>query len=110
MDDRQQRTDEETELRDLLRQAMAGLDRPLTAAQTGEILASLPARPGPANCVLWALLPAAACLALAITAAFWGAVPAQVRGFAIVLTAGNLALSPVAALALVWRRRFQNVI
>jgi len=51
-----------------------------------------------------------ACLALAITAAFWGAVPAQTRGFAIVVTAGNLALSPVAALALVWRRRFQNAI
>jgi hypothetical protein len=104
------RTDEETELRDLLRQAMAAPDRPLTAAQTGEILASLPARPGPGNGVLWALLPAAACLTLAIAAAFWGAVPTQMRGFAIVVTAGNLALSPVAALALVWRRRFQNAI
>jgi hypothetical protein len=104
------RTDEETELRDLLRQAMAAPDRPLSAAQTGEILASLAARPGLGNGVIWALLPAAACLTLAIVAAFWGAVPAQTRGFAMVVTAGNLALSPVAALALVWRRRFHNAI
>ena len=110
MDDRLQRTDEETELRDLLRQAMAGPDRPLTAAQTGEILARLPARPRPADGVLWVLLPAAACLTLAIAAALSDAVPAQVRGLAIAVTVGNLALSPAAALALVWRRRFQNAI
>jgi hypothetical protein len=55
-------------------------------------------------------LPSAACLTLAIAAALSGAVPAQVRGLAIAVTVGNLALSPVAALALVWRRRFQNAI
>jgi hypothetical protein len=60
--------------------------------------------------VLWALLPAAACLTLAIVGALSDAVPAQVRGLAIAVTVGNLALSPVAALALVWRRRFQDAI
>jgi hypothetical protein len=102
--------DEESELSKLLRQAMAGPDHPLTAAQSVQILASLPARPVPQSRLLWALLPAAACLTLAITAALSGAVPAQVRGLAIAVTVGNLALSPVAALALVWRRRFQNAI
>jgi hypothetical protein len=103
-------TDEEIALSELLRQAMAGPDHPLTAAQTVQILASLPARPVPQGRLLWALLPAAACLTLAIAAALSGAVPAQVRGLAIAVTVGNLALSPVAALALVWRRRFQNAI
>ena len=102
--------DEESELSKLLRQAMAGPDHPLTAAQTVRILASLPARPVPQGRVLWALLPAAACLTLAIAAALSGAAPAQVRGLALAVTAGNLALSPLAALALVWRRRLQNAI
>ena len=110
MGERPPGTDDEIELRDLLRQAMSAPDRPLTAAQTGQILASLPARPGGGNGLLWALLPAAACLTLAIVITFFGAVPAEMRGFAIVVAAGNLALSPVAALALVWRRRFQNAL
>ena len=110
MGDELPHADDEIELSELLRQAMAGPDHPLTAAQTGQILASLPARPAPQGGVLWALLPAAVCLTLAITAAFSGAVPEQVRGLAIAVTVGNLALSPVAALALVWRRRSQHAI
>jgi hypothetical protein len=54
------------------------------------------------------VLPAAACLTLAIAGALSDAVPTQVRELAIAVMVGNLALSPVAALALVWRRRFQN--
>jgi len=110
MSDELPHTDEELALRDLLRQAMAGPDRPLSAAQTVQILTSLPARPVPQGRLLWALLPAAACLTLAIAAALSGAVPAQVRGLAIAVAAGNLALSPVAALALVRRRRSQDAI
>jgi hypothetical protein len=103
-------SNEEVELSELLRKAMAGPDHPLTAAQTVRILASLPAEPVPQGWMLWALLPAAACLTLAFAAALSGTVPAQVRGLAIAMTVGNLALSPLAALALVWRRRFQNAI
>ena len=110
MGDELPHADEEIELSELLRQAMAGPDRSLTAAQTAQILASLPVRPVPQGRLFWALLPAAVCLTLAIVAALSGAVPAQVRGLAIAVTVGNLALSPVAALALVWRRRFQNAI
>jgi hypothetical protein len=102
--------DEETELSGLLRQAMAGPDQPLTAAQTRRILASLPARSVPQDRPLRALLPAAACLTLAIIGVFSGAVPEPGRGFLMVMTAGNLALSPLAALALVWRRRFPHAI
>ena len=110
MGDEHPRTNEEIELSELLRPAMEGPDHPLTVAQTAQILASLPARPVPQDRVLWALLPAAACLTLAIAATSSGEVPAQVRWLAIAVTAGNLALSPAAALALVWRRRFQNAI
>ena len=110
MGDELPHVDEEIELSELLRQAMAGPDHPLAAAQTVRILASLPARPVPQGRLLWALLPAAACLTLAIAAALSDAVPAQVRGLAMAVMVGNLALSPLAALALVWRRRFQNAI
>ena len=104
------RSDEEIELSELLQRAMAGPDHPLTAAQTACIVATLPARPVPKERVLWALLPAAACLTLAIAGALSGVVPAQVRELTIALTVGNLVLSPVAALALVWRRRLQHAI
>jgi hypothetical protein len=103
-------SDEEIELSQLLRQAMAGPDHPLNAAQTSRILASLPVRSVPHDPPLWALLPAAACLMLAIAGALSGVIPAQVRGLVIAVIAGNLALSPLAALALVWRRRFHNAI
>lgn len=103
-------SDEEIELSQLLLQAMAGPDHPLNAAQTSRILASLPAKSVPQDPPLWALLPAAACLMLAIAGALSGVVPAQVRGLVIAVTVGNLVLSPLAALALVWRRRFHNAI
>ncbi len=104
------RSDEEIELKQLLQQAMAGPDHPLTAAQTARVLDSLTERSVPPARVLGALLPAAACLILAVVGMLLDSVPAQVRGFAMVITVGNLALSPVAALALVWRRRLQNAI
>ena len=103
-------SDQEIELGRLLEQAMAGPDHPLTAAQTARILASLPAGPLPQDRLLGVLLPAAACLTLAILGALSGAVPPQVRGFLIVVTVGNLALCPLAALALIWRRRFHHAI
>jgi hypothetical protein len=108
MGDELPRSDEEIELNELLRQAAAGPDHPLTAAQTARILASLPPRAAPRDRVLPVVLPAAACLTLAIAGALSDAVPTQVRELAIAVMVGNLALSPVAALALVWRRRFQN--
>jgi hypothetical protein len=110
MEDKLPHSDEEIELNELLRQAMAGPDHPLTAARTAGILARLPAKSVPQNRALWWLLPAAACLTLAIAGACSDTVPAQVRGLAIAVAVGNLALSPVAALALVWRRRFPNAI
>jgi hypothetical protein len=108
-------SNEEIELTQLLQQAMAGPDHPLSAAQTSRILASLPARPAPQDRALWALLPAAACLTLAAAGALSGAVPAQARELVVAVMVGNLALSPLAALALVWRRksgkgRFYNAI
>ncbi len=99
---------EEIELRELLRQAMAGPDHPLTPAQIADILDSRPARYGRRDQLLLALLAAAACLALAIAGALSDALSAPVRGLAIAVAFGNLAFSPVAALALIWRRRFQN--
>lgn len=95
---------QEIELGALLRQAMATPDHPLSTAQTAQILEHLRVGSVPRERVLQVLLPAAACLTLAIAGALSDAVPAQVRAFAIALTVGNLALSPVAALALVWRR------
>jgi|WetSurMetagenome_2_1015567.scaffolds.fasta_scaffold988383_2 hypothetical protein len=110
MEDELPHSDEEIELSGLFRQAMAGPDHPFTAAQTARILANLPARSVAQDRSLRALLPAAACLTLAFAGALSDAVPAQVRQFAIAVTVGNLALSPVAALALVWRRRYRNAI
>ena len=101
-------SDEEIELRKLLQQAMSGPDLPLTAAQTGRILASLPAKSVPQDWPLRELLPAATCLALATLGALSGTVPEQVRGLVTVVMVGNLALSPFAAAALVWRRRFHH--
>ncbi len=95
----------EEELRGLLREAMAGPDQPLSAAQVTQILRSVPQdRP------IWALGAAAVCLTVVIGGALSGAVPPQVRGLLVAATVGNLALSPLAALALVWRRRVQNAI
>jgi hypothetical protein len=110
MGDKLPQRDEEIALSALLKRAMAGPEHPLAAAQTARILDSLPARPVPRDRLPWALLPAAACLTLAMAGALSDAVPAQARSFAIAVTAGNLALSPVAALALVWRRRLQDAI
>ena len=100
------RDDEESGLRELLAVALAAPARGLSKTQTGQIVGRA-ARTGPAA---WTLLVAAACLALAISAGLSGVWAGTAQRLALALAAANLGLSPLAAMALIWRRRSGNAI
>ena len=102
--------DEETELRELLTQALAAPQRPLTEAQTEEVVGRLHVQPAArSDGTVWALLAAAACLILVIALGFRSA-GGPVQSVALAVAIGNVGLSPLAVSAMIWRRRHRNAI
>lgn len=102
--------DEETELRELLTQALAAPQRPLTEAQTEEIVGRLRGRPASvSDKTVWWLLAAAACLILVIALGFRSA-GGLVQCVALALAVGNVGLSPIAVSIMIWRRRYRDAI
>jgi hypothetical protein len=102
--------DEETELRELLSQALAAPQLPLTEAQTEEIVGRLRVQPAArSDGTVWALVTAAACLILLIALGFRSAV-GPVQSVALAVAIGNVGLSPIAVSAMIWRRRRTHAI
>jgi hypothetical protein len=94
------------DLERLLREVLAAEARPMSEAQVGEVVARAAADlERPATFPLWAVGASAAGLAALGLLAFSPWLDAVVRLLAGVAVAGNLALSPLAALVLMRGRR-----
>jgi len=90
----------------LLKEALAAEARPMSEAQVGEVVARAAARVrSAAPFPVWALVALAAGLAALVLLALSPLRQEWIRILAAVAVAGNLALSPLAALVLVRGRR-----
>lgn len=98
------------DLERLLGEALATEARPMSEAQVGEVVARAAVNlERPAAFPLWAVAASAAGLAALVLVALSGAGGAWWQALAGVVLAGNLGLSPLAALVLVRNRRHSYV-
>jgi hypothetical protein len=98
------------DLERLLGEALAAEARPMSEAQVGEVVACAAVHlERPAAFPLWAVAASAAGLAALVLVALSGSPGSWWQVLAGIALAGNLGLSPLAALVLVRNRRHSHV-
>ena len=100
---------DEHELGELLRDAMAVPARPLDRAQTAQLLVRLPAGPRAGGVPLTAALGLAVAALVGLVGWSMGQPSGVLRWLGLAALAANVGLGPLAAAAILWRRRRAHV-